>query len=102
MAPKTPGPARRDPPVPPHRALSGDAFTAIERSPEPSMLPRHMATKKKAKVEELEAESPDADDEVALDDELDVDVDEDVDIDDEEALEDIGDDALADDADDIA
>ena len=51
-----------------------------------------MATKKKAKVEDLEAESPDVDDEAVLDDELDVD--EDVDIDDEEALEDIEDDAL--------
>ena len=59
-----------------------------------------MATKKKAKVEDLEAESPDVDEEATLDDELDVD--EDVDIDEDEALEDIEDDALEEDADDIA
>src|SRR6516165_2807881 len=43
------------------------------------MLPRHMPTKKKAKVEEVEAESPAVDDEEAIDEgDLDVDL-EDVD-----------------------
>ncbi len=59
-----------------------------------------MATKKKDKIEDLEAESPDVDEETALDDELDVEVD--VDIDDEDVLDDIEDDALEVVADDIA
>jgi Domain of unknown function (DUF4193) len=55
-----------------------------------------MATKKKAKVEEPAAESPDADDEATLEEE-----DLDVDIDDEDVLEDIDVVTIEDDADDI-
>ena len=55
-----------------------------------------MATKKKAKAEDLEVETPDADEEAAIEED-----DLDVDIDDEDAIEDIEVDALADDADDV-
>ncbi len=97
MAPKTPGPARRDLRFL-NRTLTRDPFTAIESLSKRLCSRGTMATKKKAKVEDLEAESPDVEDEAALDDELDVD--EDVDIDVDEAL--VGIDALEVDADDIA
>ena len=97
MAPKTPGPAGRDLRFL-NRTLTGDPFTAIECLSKRLCSRGTMATKKKAKVEDLVAESPDVEDEAALDDELDVD--EDVDIDVDEAL--VGIDALEVDADDIA
>jgi hypothetical protein len=55
-----------------------------------------MATKKKAKVQDLEVETPDVDDEPALEED-----DLDVDIEDEDALEELEVDALEDDVDDI-
>ena len=48
------------------------------------MLRRHMATKKKGKVQEIEAEGPDAGEEEDLDEELDLDDDELEDLDEEE------------------
>ena len=55
-----------------------------------------MATKKKAKAEDLEVETPDVENEATIEED-----DLEVDIDDEDALEDIEVDALADDVDDV-
>jgi hypothetical protein len=55
-----------------------------------------MATKKKAKAEDLQVETPDVEDEATIEED-----DLEVDIDDEDALEDIEVDALADDVDDV-
>ena len=63
------------------------------------MLPRHMATKKKAKTEEVEAESPDVED-ATLDEDLDLDDDDLEDLDEEDVLETDDDDAVVADVDD--
>ena len=68
MAPKTPGLTRPDPPGPGLRPLDRGRFRAIDAAFRPSMLRRHMATKKKAKTEEVEAEAVDPEDEDELED----------------------------------